>query len=152
MNVRFYLKAGCSLTGWVTINVSRNSLPHGVGYLVIQSVFMTCLRVPLTKNCVKFIKKKRKFRPYLFYKKASFWLSLHIYHGRGNATSSDVANAEISEQWAHLTRKQLSMSMYSVSVYHTRESWARHFMIHCKALDFYWCVVLSDMWSNMSLC
>jgi hypothetical protein len=80
--------------------------------------------------------KKRKPRPYLFYKKASFWLSPHIYHGRGNATSSDIANAEITEQWAHPTRKQRSMSMNRVSVYRTRESWARHFMIHCRAVGF----------------
>jgi hypothetical protein len=86
--------------------------------------------------------KKRKLRPYLFYKKASFWLSLHIYHGRGNATSSDIANAEITEQWAHPTRKELSNSMNRASVYRTRESWARHFMIHCRAVGFSWCVFL----------
>jgi len=34
-------KAGCFLTGWVTVNVLRNTLPRGVGYSVSQLVSMT---------------------------------------------------------------------------------------------------------------
>jgi len=79
---------------------------------------------------------KRKLRPYLFYKKFRFDCLYIVIMGGVTQLVQTLPTRKLLNNEHNPTRKQRGMSMYRASVYRTRESWARHFMIDCGAVGF----------------